>query len=141
MKYALAALGFSAIAACSPQEYTGDRSPEAVCEYVQDSINAVDASLANVWGVQEVSYDPKSGAVYAVGDVNEIRARLIALEFVNRNLFVSGVYAQTEERVLYFPNVVDRGGESRALALYGIPTTCPSPSGRSVIKTQQVIQE
>lgn len=141
MKYTVAAVGLSAIVACSPPEYTGDRSPEAVCEYVKDSVDAADASLANVWGVQEVSYDPKSGAVYAVGDVNEIRARLIALEFVNRNLFVSGVYAQTEERVLYFPNVLDRGGESRALALYDIPTTCPSPRRQSVIKTRQVIQE
>lgn len=126
MKQVFAALGLSAIAACSPQEYTGDRSSEAVCEYVQDSVDAVDASLASVWGVQEISYDPKSGAVYAVGDVNEIRARLIALEFVNRNLFVSGVYAETEDRVLYFPNVLDRGGESRALALYDIPATCPN---------------
>ena len=125
MKYAIAGLGLSVMVACSQQEYTGDRTPEAVCEYVRDAVEAVDASLANVWGVDEVSYDPKSGAVYAVGDVNEIRARLIALEFVNRGLFVSGVYAQTEDGVLYFPNVLDRGGESRAEALMGIPTTCP----------------
>jgi len=125
MKYAVAALGLSIAVACSPKEYTGDRTPEAVCEYVQDAVDAVDASLGNVWGVKEVSYDPKSGAVYAVGDVNEIRARLIALEFVNRGLFVSGVYAATEDGVLYFPNVLDRGGESRAEALMGIPTTCP----------------
>ena len=70
MKYAVAALGLSIAVACSPQEYTGDRTPEAVCEYVRDAVNAVDASLGNVWGVKEVSYDPKSGAVYAVGDVN-----------------------------------------------------------------------
>ena len=125
MKYAIAGLGLSVMVACSPQEYTGDRTPEAVCEYVRDAVEAVDASLANVWGLNEVSYDPKSGAVYALGDVNEIRARLIALEFVNRGLFVSGVYAQTEDGVLYFPNVLDRGGKSRAEALMGIPTTCP----------------
>ena len=125
MKYAIAGLGLSVMVACSPQEYTGDRTPEAVCEYVRDAVDAVDASLAGVWGVNEVSYDPKSGSVYAAGDVNEIRARLIALEFVNRGLFVSGVYAQTEDGVLYFPNVLDRGGKSRAEALMGIPTICP----------------
>jgi len=111
--------------------YIGDKTPEAVCEYVEDSANAVEEVLGMGIGIDEVFYDPKSGRIVVKSSqgeyLNNFEARDVMKAFAERRLKTTGlvdVRANSLDR--YFDNTYHYGGISRARALYDIPTTCPN---------------
>ena len=68
------AIALASLSACSPGEdwnahrsdmerfeYVGPRTPEAVCQYVEDAADAVDDVMENVEGIEEAHYMPKTG--------------------------------------------------------------------------------
>jgi len=115
-------------------QYKGEKTPEAVCEYVEDSADAVEEVLGMGIGIDEVFYDPKSGRVVvksAPGEyLDNFEARDVMKAFAERRLKVTGlVDIRIESLDRYFDNTYHYGGISRAQALYDIPTTCPDSEG------------
>ena len=132
------ALALSACSAADPNpnddrfdgyEYIGDRTPEAVCRYVQDAQSATVEAIESVNGVGRVFYAPKEGIVYvrpAEGAVMMMRgARQVMEVFTSYRVYVSGVAVENDAGIRYYRHLRAKGGKSRANALMGIPTTCP----------------
>jgi len=114
--------------------YVGDKTPEAVCEYVEDSADAVEEVLGMGIGIDEVLYDPKSGRIVVKSAPNEyldnFEARDVMKAFADRRLKTTGlVDIRVNSLDRYFDNTYHYGGISRAQALYNIPTTCPDSKG------------
>jgi hypothetical protein len=106
--------------------YVGERTPEAVCLYVEETAEAVEYAMQRIDGVQEFYYMPRTGRI------------AVRLEWPNRmgNYEVRDVFNAFHERRLYVTSITEMrnlgdrhhrdgreyGGRDRVRELSGIPT-------------------
>lgn len=78
-------------------DYVGPQTPEAVCEYVEDSIEAIEYTMDRVDGIEAAHYMPKTGRV------------ALELEWPSKlgNYAFAGVAQAFHDRRLYITSVTE----------------------------------